>query len=319
MIRARDEDGTLRSWPLYVLAAPATVAVWSGWVGLGEMTGFGKVHPLPGIWDSATINTAITLPIGVEAYAAYALGAWLTKKTLSSGTRTFARLSALGALALGACGQIAYHLLAAGAPKLDQQGHPLPVTAPSWITTIVACLPVLVLGMGATLAHLIHRDGEIESATDEAPATATPMAPGHPAKVDRPTAELAPASMTPDHSEQMVRTINDTVVRTTDEPPAESTPAPMVQITAEPTGEATPKSTRRTTAKGGSKGGSKPKRRTRDQLRKEVEREVAEIAANGGEIQVKPIADKLRASRTTVRELLDEMNIRPMVRREATA
>ena len=33
-----------------ILAAPAAVAVWSGWVGIGQMTGFGEMHPLPGIW-----------------------------------------------------------------------------------------------------------------------------------------------------------------------------------------------------------------------------------------------------------------------------
>jgi hypothetical protein len=58
----------VRSWPLLVLAAPAAVAVWSGWVGIGQMTGFGMVHPLPGIWDSLRIDTAVTLPVGVEAY-----------------------------------------------------------------------------------------------------------------------------------------------------------------------------------------------------------------------------------------------------------
>jgi hypothetical protein len=67
----------VRCWPLLVLAAPAAVAVWSGWVGIGRMTGFGQVHPLPGIWDSLRIDTAVTLPVGVEAYAAYALRAWL--------------------------------------------------------------------------------------------------------------------------------------------------------------------------------------------------------------------------------------------------
>ena len=36
------------------------------------MTGFGEVHPLPGIWDSLHLDSAITLPIGVEAYGAYA-------------------------------------------------------------------------------------------------------------------------------------------------------------------------------------------------------------------------------------------------------
>jgi hypothetical protein len=48
---ARDRGG-VRSWPLLLLAVPAAVAVWSGWVGIGELTGFGQVHPLPGIWSS---------------------------------------------------------------------------------------------------------------------------------------------------------------------------------------------------------------------------------------------------------------------------
>ncbi len=71
----------LPRWPLYLIASPAAVAVWSGWVGLGGLCGFGVVHPLPGIVDSFTINTAVTLPVGVEAYGAYALRAWLTPGT----------------------------------------------------------------------------------------------------------------------------------------------------------------------------------------------------------------------------------------------
>src|SRR6266576_1870997 len=66
----------VRRWPLVLIAAPAAVAIWSGWVGLGELCGFGPVRLLPGI-TGWTLNTAITLPIGVEAYAAYALGAWM--------------------------------------------------------------------------------------------------------------------------------------------------------------------------------------------------------------------------------------------------
>jgi hypothetical protein len=139
----------VRSWPLLILALPAAVAVWSGWVGIGEMTGFGQVHPLPGLWDSLHLNTAITLPIGVEAYAAYALRAWLTASTtVSAHTRRFARRSAIGSLLLGMAGQVAYHLLA--------QAHT--AHAPWAITTAVSCLPVLVLGMGAALAHLLHAD-----------------------------------------------------------------------------------------------------------------------------------------------------------------
>ena len=39
----------LPRWPLFLIAAPAAVAVWSGWVGLGALCGFGVIHPLPGI------------------------------------------------------------------------------------------------------------------------------------------------------------------------------------------------------------------------------------------------------------------------------
>ena len=148
----------VRSWPLLVLAAPAAVAVWSGWVGIGRMTGFGLVHPLPGIWDSLHIDTAVTLPVGVEAYAAYALRAWLARgRQVSRRTRRFAGRSA--ALLLGMAGQVAYHLLAqVGATQ-----------APWGVTTAVSCLPVLVLGMGAALAHLLHADACADGQADPEP------------------------------------------------------------------------------------------------------------------------------------------------------
>ena len=98
-------DRAVRSWPLLVLALPAAVAVWSGWVGIGQMTGFGEVRPLPGIWGALHLNTAVTLPVGVEAYAAYALRAWLsTSNRVSARTRRFARRSAMGSLLLGMAG-----------------------------------------------------------------------------------------------------------------------------------------------------------------------------------------------------------------------
>jgi hypothetical protein len=129
----------VRSWPLLVLAAPAAAEVWSGWVGIAQKTGFGLVAPLPGIWPSLHLDTSITLPVGVEAYAAYALRAWLASGHGVSGrTRRFAKWSAIFSFALGMAGQVAYHLLAqAGAAR-----------APWAITTIVSCLPVLVLAMG---------------------------------------------------------------------------------------------------------------------------------------------------------------------------
>lgn len=133
----------LPTWtPLALLSLPAGVAIWSGWVALGTLCGFGKVQPLPGLWDSLVIDTRVTLPIGMETYAAFALRVWLTSRPGMA--RQFAKLSALAALTIGAAGQIAYHLMSAAGIK----AAPWPVVA------MVATLPVVVLGMGAALAHL---------------------------------------------------------------------------------------------------------------------------------------------------------------------
>ena len=102
----------LPRWPLFLIAAPAAAAVWSGWVGLGGLCGFGIVHPLPGIVPGFQLNTAITLPVGVEAYGAYALRAWLTPG-ISALARKYAARSAVGSLGLGMAGQVIYHLLSA--------------------------------------------------------------------------------------------------------------------------------------------------------------------------------------------------------------
>jgi hypothetical protein len=140
----------VRSWPLLLLAAGAFVSIWGGWVGLGKLTGFGPIHLLPGIADGFVINSAITLPIGVEAYAAFALRVWLSAGSRSGKTRQFAMWSAIGSLVLGMAGQVAYHLMTAAG-----------ITAAPWpITTFVSCLPVVVLGCGAALAHLLHNDHE---------------------------------------------------------------------------------------------------------------------------------------------------------------
>jgi hypothetical protein len=149
---------TVRSWPLLVLAAPAAAEVWSGWVGIAQKTGFGLVSPLPGIWPSLHLDTSIALPVGVEAYAAYALRAWLADEHAVSGrTRRFARWSAICSFALGMAGQIAYHLLAqAGAAR-----------APWAVTMTVSCLPVLVLAMGTALAHMLRADAAAAADTPD--------------------------------------------------------------------------------------------------------------------------------------------------------
>jgi hypothetical protein len=134
-----------RHWPLLLLAAPAFVSIWGGWVGLGQMAGFGQITLLPGIADGLTLDSSITLPIGVETYAAYALRVWLSG-SYPPGATKWAKWSAIGSLVLGMAGQVAYHLMSAA--QMD--------AAPWQITTLVACLPVAVLGSGAALAHLTH-------------------------------------------------------------------------------------------------------------------------------------------------------------------
>ena len=134
-----------RRWPLLLIASPAAVAIWSGWVALGGLCGFGYVHPLPGIWDALRLDTAITLPVGVEAYGAYALGAWLSPGTPPR-VRAFAMWSAIGSLLLGMLGQVAYHLLAAA----GYQRAPWPVIV------AVSGVPVVTLGFAAALTHLLH-------------------------------------------------------------------------------------------------------------------------------------------------------------------
>ena len=159
-VAAKDRPA-VRRWPLLFIGAQAAVAVWSGWVGLGGMCGFGVIHPLPGIADKFQINSAITLPVGIEAYGMYALGAWLNPAVPAS-ARKFAQKSGIGSLALGMCGQVIYHLLAAA----HRAQAPWPVVV------LVSCLPVIALGLGTALAHLIHasHDAPQPAAAVQAPA-----------------------------------------------------------------------------------------------------------------------------------------------------
>jgi len=156
----RDQAKAIRSWPLLVLAVPAAAEVWSGWVGIAQQTGFETVPLLPGIWSSLHLDTAVTLPVGVECYAAYALRAWLAGgHPVSDRTRRFARWSAIFSFALGMAGQVAFHLM--------DQDH---VTRAPWgVTTLVSCLPVLVLGMGTALAHMLREDAAAADQSDARP------------------------------------------------------------------------------------------------------------------------------------------------------
>src|SRR5580700_8378334 len=68
-------------------------------------------------------------------------------------------------------GQIAYHLLAqAGAAR-----------APWPVTTVVSCLPVLVLAMGTALAHMLRADAHTAAGGPDSDGTAGPASPRSPA------------------------------------------------------------------------------------------------------------------------------------------
>jgi hypothetical protein len=138
-----------------LIGLAAAVAVWSGWVGLGKLAGFGVIQLLPGIADNIRLNTAVVLPISVEAYAAYALRVWLGTSYFSERTIAFARRSAFISLAVGGGAQVAYHLMAAA-------GY---TRAPWWVVMLVSLVPVVVLGLASALARLVTNDARAGAST----------------------------------------------------------------------------------------------------------------------------------------------------------
>ena len=64
---------------------------------------------------------------------------------LLRGSDNRARRSAIGALSLGMCGQVAYHLL--------RTAHA--TRAPWPVVVLVSCIPVITLGLAAALTHML--------------------------------------------------------------------------------------------------------------------------------------------------------------------
>jgi hypothetical protein len=144
----RNPSGRVVTWPAVVVAIPAAVAIWAGWVAIGKLTGFGRVNLLPGFGRGWVVDTAITLPVGVEAYAAYAFYVALNPAAPAR-ARRFAAWSAGLAVLLGMGGQTAFHLMSAAHMS----------AAPWQITTLVSCLPVGVFAVVAALVHLVRGGG----------------------------------------------------------------------------------------------------------------------------------------------------------------
>lgn len=146
-----ENAGVLRGWHIamaLVIAVPAFLAVWSGWIGLGQMTGWKEMDMLPGFnhggW--AEIDTSVTLPIGIEAFGALSLAVWLASRKVQGILRTYSAICAFGSLTLGALGQVAYHVLKVNGTT--------PENVPDLLVGFVAVLPVIVFGACAGLIHL---------------------------------------------------------------------------------------------------------------------------------------------------------------------
>ena len=93
-----------------------------------------------------SLNTAITLPVGVEAYGAYALGAWLAPGAPEQARVVRPPVRGRGPGSSACSARSIYHLLAAAHAT----------RAPWPVVVLVSCLPVVTLGFGAALTHLLR-------------------------------------------------------------------------------------------------------------------------------------------------------------------
>jgi hypothetical protein len=189
------------------------------------MSGFGNVQPFPGL-SGVHVNLSLTLPIGIEAYATYALAAAF-HPGVNEVARRFAKRSAIGSLALGFAGQGAFHIMSA-----------MGVThAPWFVVLLVSAVPVVTLGLGAALAHLMaHGESVTADLAPDAITASEPVAP-----------ETHPEPLPGTHSDALVP-----------EPVSVTRDAPRVrpEDTVKDTPE-TPRRAPRKAAKGTRKGKSK--------------------------------------------------------------
>jgi hypothetical protein len=100
----------------------------------------------------------------------------------SHGCPGFAKWSAIGALTLGMLGQVAYHLLSAAHAT----------RAPWPAVVLVSSLPVVVLGFGAALSHLLRSEEGVSASAPEVNPEAAPE------PLPAPVPESAPQECTED-------------------------------------------------------------------------------------------------------------------------
>ncbi|MBN0042249.1 hypothetical protein JN535_19025 [Cellulosimicrobium cellulans] len=292
-------------WPVILLAGSAFVAIWGGWVELGRMSGFGPVNLLPGITE-LYVDLSITLPLGMEVYAAYALGAWLTRREIPDDARSFARWSALVSLVVGAGGQIAYHLLAAAGVE----------RAPWPVLVIVSCIPVAVLGMASALAHRLRTGVRRDAAPTPAESSPVPAAAAH-NSADQPTG----ADPEPAHGEAIPAPAGTSATETP-APVDRPVEVPPLQLPAAALAEQTPTPTEAPTTSPADRPADRPalapvlvERRVRPAGPvTDDERELILSLAANPDVSEREIARRTGRSRDTIKRTID--NHRPAASRQ---
>lgn len=144
-------------WVIGIIAGSAAVEVLVSWLGLGSVAGF----PHLDLFGLASIPTSWTLAVGLEAYAGYGLWVWLAGAP-GPRSRSFAMWSSIAAITLSLIAQAAYHVM------LDSGSRHVP----AWLAAFAGVLPVVVLGLAAFLAHLMHADRAAAEAAAKAGADA---------------------------------------------------------------------------------------------------------------------------------------------------
>ncbi len=130
-----------------LVALPALVSIWAGWVSLGLATGWKEVQLFPSVpgLNGVHLNTVIFLPFSVEVLTIVSMGFFLHYR--GKAIRRVAGITALATVALGLFGQAwSHHLQATGA------------AAPSWLVVFTSGLPVVAMALVGLLVHLARNE-----------------------------------------------------------------------------------------------------------------------------------------------------------------
>jgi hypothetical protein len=194
----------------------------------------------------------------------------------------------------------------------EAQAMGLPFTPVSFQPPTVLVSTPVVDGPAVPTRELNASDHPV--ATDREVTTSASAHPGEHSEVPTPKpTRVTTGEHKPSGHSAPEPTGEPSAVPTGEQKPEPTGPVPTREPMATKPAVPTPKPTAKTTA-----AKAPAKRRTRDQIRAELEKALKKHYDNGGgEPQVKPLADELRVNRRIVRELLDDMNVRPMIRKAA--